>query len=177
MRKKAKYKVGDKIIESGRVFRIFKIEKAKRQNGEVEKVVHFKPYVKYNKASTLVCSIPYKNIQTACIRKPVSKQKLRKLTRKLTEMKGVQKFPDLNKAKLLLKSSRLEDAVSVIRKLWKEANGKTEILPKSKRDILGSAIDKLTQELALVENISLLKAADKINFLLQTNDMPPLLSL
>ena len=166
MKKKLKYKVGDKIIESGQVYRIFKIESGKRHNGDVEKIVHFKPYAKYNKNSTLVCSIPYKNIDTAFIRRPVSKQKIKTLTQKLSEIKNVRKFTNLNEAKLLLKSPDLSDTIDVVRKLWKEAESKTESLPKSKRDIMGSAISKITQELALVENISLAKADSKIDSLL-----------
>ena len=92
---------------------------------------------------------------------------MRILTQKLTEIKGVKKFPDLNKAKALIKSNELADTVTVVRKLRKEAGEEMGVLSKSKRDLLRLAIDKLTHELALVESISFSKATSKITSLLQ----------
>ncbi|MBU0570265.1 hypothetical protein KKB40_05850 [Patescibacteria group bacterium] len=163
MKKKKKFVVGDKIIESGQVYKIFKIAKRKDSNNKITETVYFKPHFKFQANSTLTCSVPYENLEMSEIRKPVSKEKMEFFIRRLSNKNGVKIFLDMNKAKLLLKSSNLADTVRIIRKLCKEKNMHDQSLSKSKRDILNLAIDRLTQELAAVEGLALRTAMEKID--------------
>lgn len=162
-----KYKVGDKIVEFGQVYRIFKIENQKNSEGKLEKIVYFNPQYKTNQNNTLVCSIPALNIEKTGIRKPMSKDRLEKLMRSLRSKKSIEKFSDINKAKILLKSNDPADTVRLLKTLWREKNKVNENFSKSKKDIFKLAMENLVQEVALVEGVSLEKAREEINLTLQ----------
>lgn len=161
------YKVGDKIIESGQVYRIFKIKKQKNSEGKLEKIVYFNPHYKTAQNTSVICSIPALNIEKTGIRKPISKNRLERLMQNLTSKKTVEKFSDINKAKMLLKSNDPADTVKLLITLWREKNKETENFSKSKRIIFDLAMENLVQELALVEGVSLEKAREEINLALQ----------
>lgn len=162
MKKKKKYEVGDKIVEVGQVFKIFKIKKVKNSNGELEKVIFFRPYYKTKQGNNLVCSIPVKNIKKADIRRPISREEFRQLINKLKKKWKVEEFPAINKPKELLKLSHPSDTVRLLKTLWKE-KAQSENFSKSKRDIFNLAMERLVQEFALVSKVSLKEARKRIN--------------
>jgi RNA polymerase-interacting CarD/CdnL/TRCF family regulator len=165
--KTKKFKVGDKLVEFGQVFTIFKIGKSKDTNGKSEDAIFFKPHYKISKSPGLICSIPIKNIHKTKIRKPISKEKLKKLTTKLKSKSEVEKFPTVGKVKELLKSNNPTDTVIALRSLWKEKEAKPDNFPKSMKDVFELAIENLTHEFALVNRLSLDKAKKKILSALQ----------
>lgn len=164
---KKKYKVGDKIVEIGQVFRIFKIKREKNGEGEYERVIYFKPYYNTKYATDLVCSIPEKNIDKTHIRKPISRGELKVLFQKLKKRKRIADFPSITKTKENLKSADLSDTINVLKILYREKKKKPESFTKSKKEVLNSALDKVVQEFALVSGASLEKARKKINLALQ----------
>jgi RNA polymerase-interacting CarD/CdnL/TRCF family regulator len=164
--KKRKYKVGDKIVELGQVFKIFKIKKIIDTNGKLEKVIFFRPYYQTKQVASLVCYIPIKNVEKTKIRKPISQKEYRQLIKKLKKKIKVEEFPAINKAKELLKSNNPADTVEVIKTFCKEKE-KSENFSKSKRDILNLAMENLVEEFALVGGVSLDKARERINLALQ----------
>ncbi len=166
MNKKRKFKVGDKIVEVGQVFKIFKIKKIKNSNGKLEEAIFFKPYYKVTTSASFVCSIPIKNVDKTRIRKPISRKKFNQLISKLKKKKRIEKFLAIDEAKELLKSDDLADNVKVLKTLFKEKK-ETENFSKSKRDIFNLAMESLVQEFALVSGVSLEKARKRINLALQ----------
>ena len=167
--KKKKLRVGDKIIDLGQVFRIFKIEKKKDGNGKSEEIIYFKPYYQTEKTHDMVCSIPIRNINQTNIRRPMKKEEFKMLIEKLKKRKKINNFYDLNKAKLLLKSNRPLDIVNLLRSLNMEKKEKKENFSKSKQDVLRKTINLLIQEFALVSKITLEKAQEKINSALKAS--------
>jgi len=169
MKKKKKLRVGDKIIDLGQVFRIFKIERKKDNNGKPEEVIFFKPYYQTEKTHDMICSIPVKNINQTNIRKPIKKSEFKALIERLKKRKSINDFYDLNKAKILLKSNNPLDIVNLLRSLNTEKKEKKENFSKSKQDVLRKTINLLIQEFALVSKITLEKAREKIDSALKAS--------
>lgn len=167
MKKKRKFKVGDKIIELGQVFRIFKIEEVKNGNGQTERVIFYNPYYQTENTQSVVCSIPVKSITQTFIRRPIKKAQFNALFEKLNGKKRSNHYFDLNIAKTLLKSNDLSDTIDLLHFLIKERKKDKENFSKSKRDIMDESINILIQEFALVDGVSLKKAREKINLAIQ----------
>ena len=167
MKMKNKYKVGDKIVELGQVFRIFKIKEEKIDDGKLGKVIYFKPYYKTEDIRSITCSIPAKSIEKTFIRRPISIEELNNLVVLLKKRRRDETEIDVNKAKMLLKTNDPADAVKLIYILQKEMKREKENFSKSKKGIFKDAIDLLVQEFALVGKISLDKARENIYSALQ----------
>ena len=167
MSKKKTYKVGDKIVDYGQVFRIFKIKKQKNEDGELERVVYFKPYYPDSKNSGVICSIPFKNIEKTEIREPLSADEVKSLFRKLKRRKKFEESTDISKTKELLRSNDPGSNVDLIRILWIEKKHKAEYFSKNKRDVFNLAIDRFAQEFALVKGLSIEKARERVHLALQ----------
>lgn len=159
---KKSLKVGDKIVEIGHVYRIFKI-RDKNGNGDKTKTIFFKPYYKNKNNKTVVSSIPAKNIKKANIRRPLKKTKLKNLLSELVKKKPEEFEPlKLDKAKDALNLNSPRETIKVIRNIWIERKEKDNQLTKSKRDVYELALNRLVEEIALVDRISLKKAREKI---------------
>jgi RNA polymerase-interacting CarD/CdnL/TRCF family regulator len=167
MKRKRKFKVGDKIVELGQVFAIFKIKKIRNGNGELERVIFFKPYFKTKIATNLTCSIPENSIKETGIRRPISPKELGRLIKKLGKKGDIEKAIVINEAKNLLKLNQPSETVELLRMLWLEKNQKPESFSKSKKDIFNLALTRLIEEFALVGRTSLEKAKKEINLALQ----------
>lgn len=113
------YKVGDKLVERGKVYRIFKVEK-KKTNGEIERVIHYCPYYKNSMNKTLICSIPESSLINSSIREPVSKKEIKELILNLS--KKTRKASDLNtdQAKATLNLNDIHKTANILRRYWRE---------------------------------------------------------
>ena len=167
MKNKEKFKVGDNIVELGQVFRIFKIKRVKNGDGELEKVLFFRPYYQTKNIASIVCSIPIKNVELTSIRQPMTEQEFREYTKKLKKRIKLDIFPAINTIKVLLKSNDPDDTVMVLKVLYNEKKKKPENFSKSKKDIFNLAMEYLVEEFALVGGVSLDKARERINLALQ----------
>ena len=160
---KKSLKVGDKIVEIGHVYWIFKTETSKNKDGDKIKTIFFKSYYKNKNNRTVISSIPAQNIKKANIRKPLKKAKLKKL---LTEFpKKPESLEPLNlvKARDTLKLNSPKETMKVLRKIWIEKKERGNQLTKSKKDVYELALNRLQEEIAFVDKISLKKAREKIN--------------
>lgn len=155
------FKVGDKIVRFGQLFRVFKIKKQKNKNKE-EKIILFKPYFKTKENKFLVCSIPAASIDKTNIRKPISKKKLRGLLKELSKRSDVKTPIDISKAKQKLTLNNPKINVQILKRLWKEKSDESTNFSKSKHDIFKLAVGRLVEEVAFVGGISLIKARKKI---------------
>lgn len=164
---KSAYKVGDKIVELGQVFRIFKIQKKKNGDGKFEDVVFFRPYYKPAHSQNFVCSIPLENIEKTEIRRPISKKRVKVILNKLKKSKKNGDFPPILQLKDLLKSNKTSHTVRVVRILSKEKKTNPDNFSKSKRDIFESAVERLVQEIAIVTGVTQKTARKKIDSALQ----------
>ncbi|KKQ42083.1 MAG: hypothetical protein US60_C0024G0012 [Microgenomates group bacterium GW2011_GWC1_37_8] len=167
MIKKKKYKIGDNIIELGKVFRIFKIKKEKNSQGSYEPVIYFRPYYDDKTSEGVVCSIPVKNINVAEIRKPINKRMLNELILSLKERIIIVNFSPITELKEQLNSNNPIDTVELIKLLHKEKKVKLGNFSSSKKYILNLSMDKIVQEFALVGRVSLEQARNNIDLALQ----------
>jgi len=161
MKKKRQYKVGDKVVEPGNVYRIFKIEKKKNGEGQLQKVIFFKPFFEAKNESKIVCSIPVKNIRKIDLRRVLSKKELQELLGQLKKGIKLESPTDAKELKEILNLNDLTETVRVLKTLWKEKNT-FENFSKSKKDVMDAATESFAQELASVKGISLDKAREKI---------------
>lgn len=166
MKDKKPFKVGDKIVDFGQVYRILKIEKRKNAKGEEEKVIHFKPHFKTKQNKSLVCSIPVKNIDLAHIRRPISKKELKKLLKELSK-KPEKKTVNTKKTRDALNLNDPYKTAQVLRKVWADKNDESTSFTKAKSDIFSLSMKRLVEEVALVEGVSVAKARKKIRLALK----------
>lgn len=162
----APVKVGDELVELGKVYKVFKIEDKMSFDGKVEKHIFFKPLFSTSDNQTLSCSIPLKNIGQANIRRPLSKKKISEIINSLSTLKTLDKkdlMLDINVAKDILKMNDPLECARVLRTIWSEINGEDVIATKSRRDVFDLSIKTLAQEVALACDLSLEKAEKKLH--------------
>ena len=156
-----KIKVGGKIVEHGRVYRIFKITEDKN-NGELVRVIHYKPYYSSTtNGADVICSIPESSLEDANIRFPTEKTDLIDIISGLTKTTIDEEDLDVISAKDRLKENDIVVSVEILRTFW-YASKKEEGFTKSKRDVLGLAFERVVEEIALVNGVTLTKAREEI---------------
>lgn len=153
MNKGSKFKKGNKLIEMGKVYKVFKIE---------EKIMYYRPYFINSTNNTLICSIPEKNIYPNDLRKPVSKKELDEILIYLSEKPKRDIEYDTLKAQIDLKLNDIYETAKVLRLCVRERNKEGKNYTKTKKDVLNNAIEMMVEEVALVFEISLEEAQQKI---------------
>jgi len=162
------YKIGDKIIEFGQVFRIFKIETRKDSEGNTDRILHFRPYFKSSDNKGMVCSIPEQSIKDTNIRRPVSKETIKELIVTLSTKPKQVIETDVNTLKEILGQNDPFETARVLRTLHIERTT-SETFTKSKRDMFELATSRLVEEVALVVDMAIEKADTKIRAALSKN--------
>ncbi len=161
MTERKRLKIGSKIIEGGKVYRVFEIEE-KKVNGKIEIIIHYQPHYTDVSNKTLVCSIPESSLKKINVRRPVSKKEMNELLGNLSKRSKKRNALEIVKAKSILSLNDIYKTVIVIKRYWREKKKEGDSFSKSKKDILDMAINKTVEEVALVTGISLSKAKDKI---------------
>jgi len=156
------FKVGDIIIDFSHVYRVFKIEKRKSAEDKKEKVIYFKLYYKTKQNKDLVCSIPVKNIGLTHIRKPISKNKMKKLLKKLSEKEDEERFINMNQAKEKLKLNKPSTTAQILKGLWLDKQDESTNFTDNRRNLLNLSMKQLVEEIAFVFGISVAQAKGKI---------------
>ena len=163
MKDNRKFRIDDKIVRFGRVYRIFKIKKQKTFKGKKEKTIFFKPYFKTKKEERdLIFSLPIEKISKINIRKPFSKNEIRELLSRLSEKSDVKEYINVTKAREVLTQNDPNKIVEILRTLWGEKNDESKNLTKSKKDIFKLSIKHLVEEIAFVLGISLVTARKRV---------------
>lgn len=153
------FKVGDKIVRFGQVYKIFKIKSTEGKRG---KVIFFRHYFKSKQNKTLIYSIPVKNIDKTNIRRPVSKEELKLLVKKLSKKSDVKKPINLVQARGVLCLNDIYETAQILKSLWIEENDESANFSESKKDVFGLSKEQLVEEIAFVSGISLVMAREKI---------------
>lgn len=159
---KKSLKVGDKIVEGGRLYRVFEIKKRDTGNGETEKIICYRPYFKSVETRSLICSIPIKNLTKTKIRKPLKKRDLLELLKAELKKPVIQTPNDINKAKDYVASNNPKHVAKLLKCMWLEKGNSDTNFTKSKKDMFELAIKNLEEEVAYVNHITLEKAREKI---------------
>jgi len=153
-------RVGNKLVEGGRVFRVFKIGK-KKFNGKTDRVIHYRPLFNKN-INDFVCSVPETSLSEMNIRRPLSRKELKEILGSLSKKAGGLRINNDVEAKEVLKSNSAERVSKLIKTYWKKKDNVDEVFTKNKKDILEGGIEKLAEEVALSYRISPESAKEKI---------------
>lgn len=151
------FKVGDKLVEEGKIYQIYKIKKG---------ILFFKPFFEEDKDTLLISSIPIDNISKTNIRKPVSKKEINQAIKSLS-VKQQAEFPiDINMARTMLNLNEVKQIVLILKRLWIEQKDPNRNFATSRKNIFKIALKQLAEELALLSHTSTKKASQKIEFAL-----------
>lgn len=161
------FKVGDKIVRFGQVYRIFRIKKQKRTKDEKETIIFFSPYLKTRKNRTLICSIPVNNIDKTNIRRPISKKGLRQLFKKLSQKSDIKTPFNTTKARGQLSLNDPYENVEILKHLWQEKKNESTSFTKTREDVFRLALKRLMEEVALVKGVSIGEARRQIKAALE----------
>lgn len=163
MAKKVKFKTGDLVVDKGRVYKIFKVRKKKDEDGEEQRIVHYKPLFENRKNETLEVSIPAENIKNSGIRKPVSKKQVKEYLKSLEELKDIEKRLNIKSAKAVLGDNDIDETVDMLRMSWADKLNEDVNFTTSKRRVFRRLKGRVAAEMAAVMDISLNDAKKKIN--------------
>ncbi len=142
-------KVGDTLVQFGQVFQIFKIKEEKTASS-VQKLIFFKPLFASQENETLICSIPADSLIKTKIRRPVKKERLQKLFKKLFKRPPEGEPLNLLDAKQNLESNRLSKVAAVLRSFWFEKNGQSKNFTLSREGVLRESLKVFSEEAACV---------------------------
>jgi RNA polymerase-interacting CarD/CdnL/TRCF family regulator len=162
MSNKRKFKVGDKIVDHGQIYRIFKVKKVKGFNDKKGKHLFYKQYFKREKDQSLICSIPESNVNKANLRRPASKKKIRETLRLLKKKPNGETKVSVADAAAFFKENDPREIARLLRLLWVEKQDKDKPFATRKKIIFKNAMRYLTEEISLVQKIGLKKARQKI---------------
>lgn len=154
MQDNKRFKVGDKIIDFGQVYRIFKIKK---------KILFYRPYFKTKRNKGIVCSIPVKNVDKAKIRKPISKRQLKKIFNRLSEPQKINGPLQITKLREKLRFNDAFKTAQTLKTIWLDKNDESTNFTRPKKEVFDLTMKRLVEEVALVKKLSLATARKRIN--------------
>lgn len=156
------FRAGDKIVDFGQVFKIFKIKERKSEKGGKEKVIFFKPLYQTDQNKDHVSSIPVTSIPLTRIRRPFPKSKLQEVLKNLG-IKPKETTPvNTNKAKEELMQNKPEVTARVVKGLWRDNRDEATTFPSSKQILMKTAMRRLVEEMAYTFKTTPERAREKV---------------
>lgn len=146
--------VGDKIIDYDQIHVVFKI---------TEDIVHYESFVQNDKNKSLQSSISLKNFKKAGIRFLMTKKEVKEFLENLNTQTALDIPVNVNKNNNLKEYLYLNDPLKtgqLLKFLWERRELPT--YTKSDQALFDQAINHLSKEIAVVNNISQEKAKSKI---------------
>lgn len=151
------FQSGDVLVRFGKVYKIFKVKKNKKQ-----KSIYYKPlYVRTKRNNELICSIPLQNIKQTKIRRPLSKAKFEDFLISLNKLMKDETKVDL-KDKEIFYSINLTKKSKVLRKLWKAKHNLDRKISATEKNFFNRLIESTKEELAYLFEIDPDQAEQKI---------------
>lgn len=158
MVKDVKFKQGDKIVDYGRVYRIFRVDVPEKSSED--RILHFRPYFHKGRNGKMTCSIPSKNIDKTKIRKPIDINELKKVFKILKSKPEYE--VDTNNAKEVLGENKPRKTAQIIKGLWMEKNDEDRHFTRTKKQAFKLLIARLSEEIAFVKDTTPQKAEESI---------------
>ncbi len=155
-----RYKVGDKIVDFGRVYNIFKVEGNRKNDTDI---IHFRPYFKSKKDGGMTCSIPVKSLEKTNIRRPINEKRMKKiLTLLASKADDTLNLVETTDAKEVLGVNKAGKTAKILKSLWLEKQDETKNFTRSKESAFKHLVERLSEEIAYAGHISLKTAEIKI---------------
>lgn len=161
MSKTSDFKLGSKLIEKGKAYKVFKVKK-ERVGEKTETVIYFRPLFQTSINESLICSIPEGSLANTDIRKPTSVMEVKLLLKSLSKRLKKKRDLDVVKAKSALELNDIYAAAKVLKRYWKEKKESGVNFSTTKKDILNIAANRVIEEVALAIGLSLDEARKKI---------------
>lgn len=151
------YKVGDKIVENGRVYKIFKIENGSEQD---EVTIYFRPV--FDEGTGLIGSIPVENIDDGEFRDPATVSEVNSTLKVLSKKGPSELRVDTDEMDDKLKENDIQASAQVANLLWIDKKNEDTSFSPTKRRLFKKAIRTVSEEYANAKDTSLEKAEEKI---------------
>jgi RNA polymerase-interacting CarD/CdnL/TRCF family regulator len=144
------YSVGDALVNFGQIYLIFKVTE------DEDPKIYFKPFYENNTNRGIVRTIPQSNLVKTCNRKPLSQEKLKRLLDYLSKTDHeILPIEDLIREKEKLNKNDAFVTARILKKLWFEKQTEAENFKYNKIHLMKTAIKRLAQELAYIQEQTL----------------------
>lgn len=155
----SKYKVGDKLVENGRVFEIFKLEE-EESDGQKIITAFFRPV--YDEGTGLIGSIPVENMEDDEFREPSTVTEVNQSLRVLSKKNSNDLRVDTDELDDRLKTNQIKASASVANLLWVDKNNEDTSFSPTKRRLFRKAVRAVSEEYANAKDTTLEKAEKMI---------------
>lgn len=142
---------GDVLISNGKAHEVVEIKDKKNGKGDSEQYVYFRPLFRTTKSKTIMCSIPFDNIESTNKRKPVTKKKLKEIFSILNSPSEQEDVVNVRAATETLKGNDLEEVASLAKQLWMHKQHPDCKFSLRKQQLFKKALRFLAQEIAVVQ--------------------------
>lgn len=166
------FKENDILIEFGTAYKVFKVKRQKNLEDKIEPFIFYKPYFKTQQNQTIICSIPVSSFSKTNKRKPLSKKDIVQLLEVLTQPPTLKEPVNTAGAREILGSNDAFKIVKLVKRLWLEKEDPYKKFSRSKNNIYQKALKHLTQEVAVVLDLTPEKAKQKILAKLRDGELP-----
>ena len=156
------YNVGDFIINFGQVYQVTDITLKKNPKGQEEPYIYYQSYYAAKPSRVLSGSIPLSNLDKTSQRKPVSKKTIVDLFKTLSNGKASVTKIDISNTDAIFKENDIYKTADLAKALWADKLDETTNFSPNKSDSLEKTLDYLSQEIALVLDITPEKAVEKL---------------
>jgi RNA polymerase-interacting CarD/CdnL/TRCF family regulator len=145
-----KLKVGDKIIDFGQVYQIFKIESIKTVSDR-ERIIYFRPFFDKNNNQDLVCTISENSLPMSSIRQPLDEKTVKIILQKLIVPAKSGFIVSFDQARKIIATNDLAAMVDLLRELYSTQAAKEEReFTFSQKRVFNFLVSRVAEEPALV---------------------------
>lgn len=156
------FKIGDVLMQRGHAFKIIAINQAQALGEQTESIIRYKPYFNTGRFKNLIRTVPIKNASLVNIRKPLTKSQAQELLESLKQRPEQLSPVNLRTAKELLNSNPTQQTVNLAITLWIEQANPDKKLSPGKRVLFEDVLMQLAQEIAVVFDLDLSAAEEKV---------------
>lgn len=153
--------VGDKLVEYGQVYRVFKVTGRKGLKGKIEVHLFYRPYFKSRINKTLICSLPTSQVVNTSIRTLSTKTTIREALRSLAKRTVNQNLTSQDAETMLKEGDPLVTA-KLLKQLWLQKQTTDNGLTTKNQLLFDTAFRNLAQETSVVLGMKIADAEDKI---------------
>ena len=156
------FKKGYILIDFGKAYKVSGIKNQVTLSGKREPYIVYKPCFDSWFNNSLICSIPISSLSDSNIRKPLNKHEMSSLL-SLDYDESIDVLEqDEMKADKILQSNDPVKIIKLLKKLWISKKDLVSKITRTNQRTCNEAITMLSQEIAVVYNLTEEKAEEKL---------------
>lgn len=148
------------MISFGQVYQVVNLKTQKNHEGKEDTYIYYQSYFEDAPSRSLTGSIPVSSLDKTNRRKPISKEELQSLIDELKTSDPAN--ADLKNTDAVFKQNDIHEAANLTKALWQDKCDVETTFSPNKADSLDTALKYLSQEIALVMDITPENAVKKI---------------